>query len=210
MLQQWNIRSRAHQCAVSGRQFEEGEKHFTAIYHDLETGGYSRRDVSFDAWAQELAERTPFSFWKSVYTRNAPEERPEITSKESGMSLLQHLIEEDEPHTENARYILALMLERKRMLAPTAVKETEQGRMLFYENRKTGEAFVIRDPELRLDEIAGLQDEVAALLGFAGPGAPAVKSRGRMAGPPLEEPAAGPGQAGQVTGGDGVSKSECA
>ena len=119
-----------------------------------------------EGWAQELSERQPFSFWKSVYVKNAPEARPEITSKESGMSLLQRLIEENEPHTENARYILALMLERKRVLAPTSVKETEQGRMMFYENKKTGEAFVIRDPELRLDEVANVQEEVATLLGF--------------------------------------------
>ena len=176
MLQQWNIRSRAHQCAVTDRPIVEGEKHYTAIYVDPETGGYSRRDVGFDAWAQELAERQPFSFWKSVYTKNAPEERPELATKESGMSLLQHMIEENEPYTENARYILALMLERKRILTPTAVKETEQGRMLFYENRKTGDAFVIRDPQLRLDEVAGVQEEVATLLGFGGPDSPPPKS----------------------------------
>jgi len=176
MLQQWNIRSRAHQCAVSERPFADGEKHYTAIYFDPESGGYSRRDVAFDAWEQELAERKPFFFWKSVYVKNAPEERPEITSKESGMSLLQRMIEEDESYTENARYILALMLERKRVLSPMAVKDTEQGRMLFYENKKTGDAFIIRDPELRLDEIAGVQEEVATLLGFSSPEEQAAKA----------------------------------
>jgi hypothetical protein len=175
MLQQWNIRSRAHQCALTERPFEDGEKHYTAIYFDTESGGYSRRDIALDAWEQELGERRPFSFWKSVYTKNAPEERPEIATKESGMSLLQRMIEEDESYTENARYILALMLERKRVLSPTVVKETEQGRMLFYENKKTGEAFIIRDPELRLDEVAGVQEEVATLLGFSTPEEQAAK-----------------------------------
>ncbi len=175
MLQQWNIRSRAHECAVSGRPFNDKEKHYTAIYFDAEAGGYSRRDVALESWEQELAERKPFSFWKSVYVKNTPDERPEIASKESGFSLLQRLIEEDDEYTENARYILALMLERKRVLAPTAVKETEKGRMLFYENKKTGDAFVIRDPELRLDEIASVQEEVAALLGFSTPEEQAAK-----------------------------------
>lgn len=193
MLQQWNIRSRAHQCAVSGRPFEDGEKHYTAIYFDPEANGYSRRDVGFDSWEQELAERQPFSFWKSIYSRNAPEERPEIATKESGMSLLQHMIEEDEAYTENARYILALMLERKRILTPTAVKVTEQGRMLFYENRKTGDAFIIRDPELRLDEVGSVQEEVAALLGFGGPDSPpprSSKSKAKSTAEPVPEPVA--------------------
>jgi hypothetical protein len=201
MLQQWNIRSCTHECAVTGRPFEDGEKHYTAIYFDTEANGYMRRDVSLQAWEQELSERKPFSFWKSVYVKHAPEARPEIASKESAMGLLQRLIEEDESYTENARYILALMLERKRILSPTAAKETEQGRMLFYENKKTGEAFVIRDPELRLDEIEGLQEEVATLLGFgargAEPPAKAAKPPAPEAAPepPAEEAPAAPPEA---------------
>jgi hypothetical protein len=178
MIQAWNIRSRAHLCSLSGRAFSEGEPFYTAIYFDPETSGYLRRDVSLDAWEQELSERKPIAYWKTAYTPHVAEERPEVTSKESAMTLLQRFIEEDEPNTENARYILALMLERKRILSPTATKETETGKMLFYENKKTGEVFVVRDPELRLDELVQVQDEVAMLLGFGGPAAEAAKAVG--------------------------------
>lgn len=178
MLQQWNLRSRGHQCAVTERPFEDGERHFTAIYIDPKSSEYTRRDVCVDAWKQELAERTPFSFWKSVYVKNAPDQKPEFAPKESALSLLQRLIEDDHPHTENARYILAAMLERKRILSPTDRKYTEQGIMQFYENKKTGDVYMIRDPELRLDEVAGVQEEVAMLLGFGGPAAEAAKAVG--------------------------------
>lgn len=178
MIQNWSIRTRSHHCALTGRAFEEAEVFHTAIYFDPETSGYMRRDVALDAWEQELSERRPIAYWRSTYTPNVVEERPEVASKENAMSLLQRFIEEDEPATENARYILALMLERKRMLTPTAAKETEQGRMLFYENKKTSEVFVIRDPELHLDELAQVQDEVATLLGFGGPAAEAAKAVG--------------------------------
>jgi len=178
MIQAWNIRSRAHLCSLSGRAFSEGEPFYTAIYFDPETSGYLRRDVSLDAWEQELSERKPIAYWKTAYTPHVEEERPEVTSKESAMTLLQRFIEEDEPNTENARYILALMLERKRILSPTATKETETGKMLFYENKKTGEVFIVRDPELRLDELVQVQDEVAMLLGFGGPAAEAAKAVG--------------------------------
>lgn len=178
MIQNWSIRSRAHQCAHSGRAFAEGDVFHTAIYFDPETGGYLRRDVSLAAWKDELAERTPIAYWRTTYSPQIVEQRPEVTSKESAMALLQRFVEEDEPQTEDARYILALMLERKRILAPTATKETEQGKMLFYENKKTSEVFMIRDPELRLDELAQMQDEVAMLLGFGGPAAEAAKTVG--------------------------------
>ena len=175
MLQQWNIRSRSHHCAVTERPFVDGEKHYTAIYFDAKAGEYTRRDVSLDAWEQEIADRKPFSFWKSVYEKSTPDGKPEIAPREDALTMLQRLIEEGNPYTENARYILAAMLERKRVLAPKDRKETEEGIMLIYENKKTGEIYIVRDPELRLDEVAGVQEEVAMLLGFGGPAAEAAK-----------------------------------
>jgi hypothetical protein len=178
MIQNWSIRSRATHCALSERPFEEGEVFHTAIYFDPEANGYVRRDVAIDVWPQEIAERRPIAYWRTTYTPHVVEARPEVTSKESAMALLQRFIEEDDPMTENARYILALMLERKRILSPTATKEVDGNKMLFYENKKTGEVFIVRDPELRLDELATLQDEVAMLLGFGGPAAEAAKAAG--------------------------------
>ena len=178
MIQNWSIRSRAPQCALSERPFAEGEVFHTAIYFDPETSGYLRRDVAIDAWQQEIAERKPIAYWRNTYSPTIVEAKPEVASKEGAMALLQRFIEEDEPATENARYILALMLERKRILSPTATKEVDGNKMLFYENKKTGEVFIVRDPDLRLDELAQLQDEVAMLLGFGGPAADAAKSIG--------------------------------
>ena len=117
-----------------------------------------------------MAERTPLAYWRTVYEKpqGAPA-RPEIATKESAESLLRRLIDEDQEHTEHARYILTLMLERKKLLVPKETKYTESGIMLLYELRRTGDVFIIRDPELRLDEIASVQEEVALLLGFSGP-----------------------------------------
>ena len=173
MIQTWNLRSRAHHCALSERPFVDGETHYTAIYLDPKTAEYTRRDIALEAWEQELTERTPFSKWKAVYQKTLTEAKPDITSRESPLSLLQRLIDEDKSYTENARFILVAMLERKRILAQTAVKENDQGdKMLFYQNKKTGDVYIIRDPELRLDELASVQEEVATLLGFTSPGQP--------------------------------------
>jgi hypothetical protein len=168
--QNWNIKSRAHECARTARAFEEGEIFLTAIYFDTDSGEFIRRDVSSDAWQEEIAERTPIAYWRTVYEKpQSVAARPEIATKESAEGLLRRLVEEDQEHTEHARYILTLMLERKKLLVPKETKYTESGIMLLYEHRKTGEVFIIRDPELRLDEIASVQEEVALLLGFGGP-----------------------------------------
>ncbi|MES2595737.1 MAG: hypothetical protein V4662_10400 [Verrucomicrobiota bacterium] len=183
MIQNWSIRSRATHCAHSERAFVEGEVFHTAIYFDSEANGYVRRDVALDVWKQEVAERKPIAYWRTTYSPTIVEAKPEVTSKESAMALLQRFIEEDDPMTENARYILALMLERKRILSPTATKEVDGQKMLFYENKKTGDVFIVRDPDLLLSELAALQDEVAMLLGFGGPGAEAAKVAGMKFGP---------------------------
>lgn len=178
MQQNWSIRSRAHTCAVTQRPFEDGELFHTSVYFDPEENGYVRRDVCAEAWTQEQEQRKPIAAWKTRYQKVLAEAKPEIAPKESVQALLQRFIEEGDPRTENARYILALMLERKRQITQTAEKEVDGAKMLFYENKKTGEIFIVRDPELRLDEIADMQDEVATLLAFGGPAADAAKAVG--------------------------------
>ena len=78
--------------------------------------------------------------------------------------MLRRLIDENDPSSENARYILAVMLERKKILLPVDVKEEKKSKMLFYEHHKTGEAFIVRDPILKLDEIDNIQEEVSEWL----------------------------------------------
>lgn len=178
MQQTWSIRSRAHECAVTARPFEDGEIFHTAIYFDPEENGYVRRDICAEAWPQELEARKPVASWKAAYQKVITEARPEIAPKASAMELLQRFIEEGDPQTENARYILALMLERKRQIVQTAEKEIDGAKMLFYENKKTGEIFIVRDPELLLDEVVQIQEEVATILAFGGPAADAAKAVG--------------------------------
>ncbi|MCB1279667.1 hypothetical protein [Prosthecobacter sp.] len=178
MQQNWSIRSRAHECALTARPFEDGESFHTAIYFDPDENGYVRRDVCAEAWAQEIEQRKPIASWKTVYQKVIVEAKPEIAPKETAHELLQRFIEEGDPMTENARYILALMLERKRQIVQTAEKEVDGAKMLFYENKKTGEIFIVRDPELKLDEVAQIQEEVATILAFGGPAAEAAKAVG--------------------------------
>lgn len=178
MQQNWHIRSRAHACAVTERPFEDGETFHTAIYFDPDLNEYARRDICAEAWPQEREQRKPIASWKTVYVRVEPDTKPEIAPKESALELLQRFIEEGDPKTENARYILALMLERKRQIVQTAEKEVDGNKMLFYENKKTGEIFIVRDPDLLLDEVVQIQEEVATILAFGGPAAEAAKAVG--------------------------------
>jgi hypothetical protein len=66
----------------------------------------------------------------------------------------------------NAIFILTVMLERKKILVERDARKGDDGRKLrIYEHRKTGESFMVTDPELKLNELEQVQEQVVVLLG---------------------------------------------
>lgn len=161
----WHLRSRARQCSASGTPFTEGQPIITAIFPDPESSGYLRKDFMEDAWKQRGEEdEVPFSFWRTTYSPIIISENPQTVTKQSAEELLRSLVEEDQEHTENTRYILALMLERQKLLRETDSQPTSGGILRIYEHRKTGEVFIIKDPNIPLDQVEIIQEEVILLL----------------------------------------------
>ena len=159
MQADWDIKSRAHACSRTGREFAEGEFFYTMLVREGE--GFRREDLCEEAWAERNDNIVPFSFWRSKYEPPAPPP-PEPIAKDDAEGLLRRLIEENDPARGNARYILALMLERKRMLRPVQSSDDD---MLVYEHVATGETLVLANPKLGLDRLPEIQAEVAELLG---------------------------------------------
>ena len=170
LQESWHIRSRARACAATERPFEDGEKIMTALFPDPESSGYLRKDFSMEAWKAHTAEdEKAFCFWKTVY--HAPvagAEKQDAFKKESPEELLRRLVEEEEEHTENVRYILAVMLERKKVLRETDTQRTPSGILRVYEHRKLGDVFIVRDPDIPLDQVEKVQEEVIVLLESGG------------------------------------------
>lgn len=161
----WNIRSRAHACSHSSAPFTDGQAFVTVLLEDKASGELLRKDYSLESWKEvEPTLTSPFSFWRTEFTITKNEARPEIAEKESAEALLHRLITQDSIATENTRYILAVMLERKKRLKQTGTRETEDATFLIYESRESGEVYIIRDPELKLDQIGEVQKEVSRLL----------------------------------------------
>lgn len=167
----WHIRSRARHCAASEQPFTEGEKIITALFPDPEPGSsaYIRKDFKIEAWdARTDEDEAAFSFWRSTFVPAESHEKVDPMKKEDPETLLRRLIDEDEDHTENVRYILAVMLERKKLLRETDSQRTPSGILRIYEHRKEGDVFIVRDPDIPLDEVETVQEEVFALLDSGG------------------------------------------
>jgi hypothetical protein len=155
----WAIKHRADACAATQRPFEPGEYFYTLLFRDAE--GFRREDLSEDAWKNRNQNIQPFSFWKTRYEPLPLESEP--LAKENAEQLFRRLIASENPPA-NACYVLAAMLERKRVLKQIRTDSAEKGRLLIYEHGATGDVFIVPDPDLRLDELEHVQNEVAQLL----------------------------------------------
>jgi hypothetical protein len=160
MNQDWEIRKRSEVCTLTQRPFLENEFFYTAIFRDGD--GFRREDICEAAWASRPAEPSPFSFWRSKFELPPPPP-PEPLAKQDAETILRRLIAENSDATKNARYILALMLERKRLLKPM---ESSDPDVLVYERAGSGETFLIPNPRLSLAQVPEVQREVSALLGM--------------------------------------------
>lgn len=158
MQNDWDIKSRAHKCSKTGREFEDGDFFYTQLFREAD--GFRREDLSEEAWAERNDNIQPFSFWRSRYEPPAPPP-PEPLKKDDAESLLRNLLSSGDPATANAAYILALMLERKKILVPV---ESSEADLLVYNHASTGETFVVRNPALSIEQIPAVQKEVAELL----------------------------------------------
>lgn len=162
MANEWEIKGRGNRCTATGREFVDGEFFYTLLFR--ERGGFRREDLCEEAYQERDKKQKPFSFWRTKYEQPPPP-APEAVTKETAEDLLRRFMSEEGNEHANARYILALMLERKRTLKPIETKKEDGQKILIYEHAKTGEVFVIPDPELKLDQIEQVQMEVAELLG---------------------------------------------
>ena len=161
----WPIKHRADACARTQRAFEPGEQFYTLLFREGE--GFRREDLSEEAWAQRNENIRPFSFWKTRY-EPPPPTLPEPLGKENAEDILRRLLARNDASTANACYVLAVMLERKRVLKQIKADQTEGRPVLIYEHAKTGDVFIVPDVHLRLDEIDHVQADVAALLKASG------------------------------------------
>jgi len=164
-MTEWKIQSRAHGCAACGKAFVQQEEYHTLLFD--EKAEFRRSDVCQSCWQAQYShgvrDRKGFvSYWQGTY--ESPPAPTDPIQRETAETLLRKLIELNDTRFIPAGYILAVMLERKRVLK---VKEQliRDGRRVFvYEQPTSGDLFTIIDPNLQLNQLEKVQHDVADLL----------------------------------------------
>ncbi|MGA0334292.1 MAG: arsenate reductase ArsC [Kiritimatiellia bacterium] len=160
------MKARAHHCSESGEAFTEKEFLMSRLMNGPE--GMIRQDYKLTAWTKEKQAEALF-YWKTQY-RLPPPKKESLFKEENAEELLRQYVEDQNPENVNTTFLLAVMLERKRLLIERGVQRDAEGRQIrIYEHKESGETFLIPDPELSLDQIDAVQQEVALKLGWIQP-----------------------------------------
>jgi hypothetical protein len=165
-MNEWNIQSRAHACQSCEKSFADKEPYHTLLFD--ERNELRRLDVCNACWESQYAEgatdkKGVISRWTGIY-EVPPPAPPEPIGKENAETLLRKLIELNDPKHGAVCYILAVMLERKRLLKIKEQLKRDGQRVFVYEQPKTGDVFTITDPNLQLNQLDEVQRDVAQLL----------------------------------------------
>jgi len=138
-----------------------------------------RRDFCLGCWdskPQFQPEEELISWWLSIVRIHPPKPEEEPIKRSQAEQLLRKYLALSDRRYVNFCYILALMLERRRVLSqkhvieedrrpPVGLSEGKRGRtIIVYEHAKTGETFLIEDPHLTLSQIEEVQVQVKEIL----------------------------------------------
>jgi len=157
--EQWAVEPRSGCCAVTGRPIQEGEEFYTVLFEEGES--FRRADFSLDAWTQP-----PENAFCHFKTRMPVKEkrRKLLVNDEILFNFFERLADEEEPIRVQFRFVLALILMRKRRLRYEGSKV--EGGVEVWDMVHVGDHSEHRvvNPRLTDGEIEGVSKQLSAVL----------------------------------------------
>ncbi len=158
-MDEWEIDKPLGQCCGTGKKIEYGQEYFAALVDTNE--GLERRDFCADYWESEKP--NVFCYWKTRLPR--PDEKKQIfIDDEMLMAFFERLEREKEQEKINFRFVLALILMRKRRLKydPPKVEASKE----IWRLRVVGEKEFVEviNPHLDEEQIEQLSSQLSEIL----------------------------------------------
>jgi hypothetical protein len=157
----YQIQESTRRCAASGRELRPGEKYFSVLFD--EGGKFVRKDYACENWLGPPD--GAFSFWQGKVPAKDEKRRPPIDD-ELLLDCLRRLEGEEEPGRVNFRYVVALLLMRRKRLKFEEAKTLEGREVLLLRDTRSRTSYQVVHPKLSEDEMAAVQDEVFQVLGW--------------------------------------------
>lgn len=158
-MTEYHVSTTTGRCAVTGRELAEGEEYFSVLFDRPE--GFVRQDYAADAWTGPPPDA--FCHWKArIPVRQAPKRL--LVDNEALVSFFLRLADETEPTRIAFRFVLALILMRKRLLkyeGTTADEGGERWRMVLAADKSVHEVVNPRMDETQIEQVTA---ELTAIL----------------------------------------------
>ena len=137
MLLDFEITHCSRQCAASGRTLAPGETYFSTLH--MESGAPVRKDFSATEWRGP--NEGAIAWWKS---RTADNElsKPKLAPQDVMLNLFSELA--DRPDEAEFRYVLGLLLLRRRMVKLNETRRDESGVVMVLDCPRRNEQFELR------------------------------------------------------------------
>jgi len=158
-MEEWSISKTQGQCFGTGKVIEPGREYFSALVQTDE--GLQRRDFCAEYWQANKPE--VFCFWKT--RRPLPDEKKKIfVDDEMLMAFFDRLADQTDPERVNFRFVLALILMRKRKLKYDSSRN-DLGREIWRLKVVGEDSFVdVIDPHLSEEQIEQLTSQIGQIL----------------------------------------------
>jgi hypothetical protein len=160
MANDWEISRTTGRCAATGRELAEGEFYYTALFETPQ--GFERRDFSVESWSGPP--EGCFCYWKTRVPTREKKRSTIAVDNALLVSLFTRLEDDSSEMRQKFRFVLALLLMRKRLLRmENSVHEDDRE---YWQMRLTAEQSVHRvlNPNLSPDEIDRLSAQLTAIL----------------------------------------------
>lgn len=158
-MDEWEIDKPLGQCYGTGKEIGPGEEYFAALVETEE--GFARRDYCAEYWEQARPE--VYCYWKTKLP--APDQKKHLFVDDDVLTtFFERLEKETEPEKVNFRFVLTLVLMRRRRLKYESSR-TEGGAEIW-RLRITGTQDYVEviNPNLGEEQIQQLSSQIGQIL----------------------------------------------
>jgi hypothetical protein len=148
----YNIKPLGRTCSQTGDQLAPGSSCYSVLV--LEQGNVVRLDFSEEGWSGPP--ENAIAHWRA-FTPDAVETKTNPLDPDSLFEYFERLSEEPNDLQEKMRYVLALLLVRKRRLQIEGTRTDGEESFLMFAGVRGEGSYEVRDPELSDSEIEELQ-----------------------------------------------------
>jgi hypothetical protein len=161
-MTEYEIQGPTRVCAATGRELKPGDR-FHAVL--VEQGGkLVRIDYAAEAWPGSSPDAV--AHWNGRVPATDKPRKP-VVNDDALLGCFDRLKDSTDPDGMNFRYVVALLLmRRKRFRFEDVIRDTAGRDVLLLKDAKGGTVQQITDPRLTDDQIAAVQTEVFRVLGW--------------------------------------------